>query len=195
MIIGITGSIGSGKTTAAKIFSRHWYSRIDADGIGHAVLDKNSQVRKKIIKEFGSNILGKNKNISREKLGDIVFNDGKKLNLLNSIMHPAIIKEIKNKIKKIKQKCGDKARIVVDAPLLLETKTKDFADRIIVVKCDNGNIIKRLNKKYPKDKIERILNSQMPLDEKLKHADFIIDNNRDLVHLENQVKKIIKKLE
>ncbi len=209
MILGITGSIGSGKTTVAKLFSRHWYNRIDADEIGHEIIKKNSIAYKKIIKEFGNEILDKNKDIDRNKLGDIVFSDSKKLKQLNLIMHPMIINEIKNQIK---NKCGDtrknqrflryrkskgfscKTKIVIDSPLLLETKIKDLIDKIIIIKCNKENIIKRLNKKYKKEKIESILNAQMPLNEKLKYADFVIDNNKDLKQLEKQTKKIIEKL-
>ena len=193
MIIGITGSIGSGKTTAAKLFSRHWYNRIDADEIGHEIIKKNSVAYKKVIKGFGSEILDKNKNINRKKLGEIVFSDRNKLKKLNSIMHTIIINEIINQIKKIKEKCGKKTKIVIDAPLLLETGTKNLVDKTIVVKCDIENIIKR-SKRYTKERIEKILKSQTPLDEKLKYADFVVDNDKDLKHLKKQVKNIIKKL-
>ena len=108
-------------------------------------------------------------------------------------MHPIILNEIKNKIIKIQKKCGKKTRIVVDAPLLLETGTKKFVDKIIVVKCDVKNIIKR-NKKYSTQKIEKILKAQMSLDERIKKADFVIDNNKDLKHLEEQVKEIIEEI-
>ena len=194
MIIGITGSIGSGKTTVAKLFSMHWYKRIDADEIAHKLLGKNTYAYKKIIKEFGNEILNKNKNIDRGKLGDLVFNNAEKLNKLNSITHPIIIKNIKKRINEIKKECPDKTRIVIDAPLLLETKAKDLIDKIIVVKADKEVIIKRLNKKYSKEKIERILNAQMPLDKKLEYADFVIENNRDLIHLKKRVKEIIDKI-
>ena len=194
MIIGITGSIGSGKTTIAKLFSRHWYNRIDADEIGHELIKKNSVAYKKIINEFGNILLDKSKNINRKELGNVVFNDNKKLKKLNSITHPLIVQEIRNQIKQIKQKCGSKTKIIIDAPLLLETKTKNLVDKIIVVKCNKENIIKRLNKKYPKEKIEKILKTQMPLNKKLEYADFVIDNNRNIWHLERQVKIIIEKL-
>jgi dephospho-CoA kinase len=195
MIIGITGSIGSGKTTTAKIFSKYHFIRIDADEIGHDIIKKSSVAYKKILKEFGNGIIGKSKNINRKKLGNVVFNDDKKLKKLNSITHPIIINGIKNQIKKIKQKCGGNAKIVVDAPLLLETETKNLVDKIIVVKSNKENILKRLNKRYPKEKIEKILNLQMPLDKKLEYADFVVDNDKDLRHLEKQVDYIIKKLE
>ena len=193
-IIGITGSIGSGKTTVAKLFKKHDYNKIDADEIGHKIIRKNSAAYKKIIKKFGSKISDKSKNIDRTRLGDLVFGNVKKLKKLNSILHPLIIKEIKIQIKKIKDKCQDETKIVIDAPLLLETKTKNFVDKIIVVKCDKKNIFKRLSKKYPKEKIERILKSQMPLNKKLKFADFVIDNNKDVGNLEKEVDKIIVRL-
>ena len=194
-IIGITGSIGSGKTAIAKIFSKHHFTRIDADEIAHQIIKKKSYAYKKIIKEFGNGILDKKRNIDRKKLGNIVFNSDKKLKKLNSIMHPIIVREIKNQIKKIQRKCGDNAKIVIDAPLLLETKTKNLVENIIVVKSDKNKSIKRLVKKFPKERIEKILKSQMPLNEKLKHADFVIDNSKDLNHLENQVIGIIKIIE
>lgn len=195
MIIGITGSIGSGKTSAARIFGRRFYSRIDADGIGHEIMKKKSDAYKKITIEFGKGILDKNKNIDRGKLGDIVFNDINQLRKLNSITHPAIINEIKNRIQIIKRKCGDKSKIAIDAPLLLETNAKNIVDKIVVVKCSKKNIIDRLNKKYTKEKIERILKLQMPLEKKLKYADFVIDNNNDLKHLEEQVENIVRIIE
>ena len=194
MIIGITGSIGSGKTTTAKLFSKYSYNRIDADEIGHEIIKKNSAAYNKIIKEFGKEILDKNKNIIREKLGDFAFNNDKKLEKLNLITHPIIIKKIRNQVKEIKNKCGSKTKIVIDAPLLLETKAKNLVDKIVVVKCTMENVMRRLDKKHSKEKIERILKTQMPLDEKLRHADFVIDNSKDLKHLERQVKKIIEKV-
>lgn len=195
MIIGITGSIGSGKTTVAKLLSKHHYSRINADDLSHGLMGKNSVIYKKLVTAFGNEILDVNKDINRRKLGNIVFNDAKKLRYLNSVMHPIIIKTIKNNIKIIQKKCGDGAKIVIDAPLLLETSAKNLADKIIVVKCAKKNILRRLRTRYEIEKIEKILNAQMPLKEKLKYADFVIENNKDLRHLEKQVAKIIKIIE
>ena len=195
MIIGITGSIGSGKTTAAELFKKYGFEVVSADAIAHHIIKKNSIAYKKIIKSFGNKVLDENKNIDRKRFGDVVFSDNEKLKKLNSITHSIITEEIKNSIKKIQKKCGRKTRIVIDAPLLLETQTKNLVDKILVVTCDHDNIFKRLNKKYSKDKIEKILKSQMPLNEKITYADFVIDNNKDLKHLEEQVKKIVEKIE
>lgn len=194
MIIGITGSIGSGKTAAAKIFSKHWFNSINADEISHNLMKNSSELKNKLVKIFGNVILDKKCNIDRKKLGNIVFNDKNELKKLNSIMHPLIIYEIKNKIRIIQKKCGDGTKIIIDAPLLIETNLKNYVDKIIVIKSDKKNVIKRLNKKYPKEKIERILKAQMPLEEKIKYADFVIENNKDLKYLEKQVNSIIQKL-
>lgn len=190
MIIGITGSIGSGKTTAAKIFGKHHYIRIDADEVGHKIIKKNSTAYRKITDEFGNCVLGKNKGINRNRLGNLAFSGVDRLRKLNSITHPGIIGEIKKQAEKIKGKCGAEANIIIDAPLLLETETKNLVDKVIVIKCSTENVLKR-NRRYSKEKIERILKLQMPIKEKLKYADFVIDNSKDLRHLEMQVKKIV----
>ena len=194
MILGITGSIGSGKTTIAKIFGKHHFNRIDADEIGHNLLKFDKKIKNRIINEFGKEILDSKKHIDREKLGVIVFNDKNKIKKLNSIMHPSIINEIKNQIRKIQKKCGNDAKIIIDAPLLIETNLKNHVDKIVVVKPAKKNIIKRLNKKYPKEQIEKILKTQMPLQEKLKYADFVVDNNKDIKNLDKQIKKIVYEL-
>ena len=193
MIIGITGSIGSGKTTIAKLFSRHGFDIIDADEIWHLLIKKNPIAYKKIIKNFGNSILDKNKNIDRKRLGNVVFNDKEKLKKLNLIAHQLIAQEIRDKIKQIQKKCGSKTRIIIDAPLLLETKVKNLVDRIIVVKASEDKIIQR-NRKFSREQIERILRRQMPAKEKLKYADFVIDNNKNLKQLERQVESISTQL-
>ena len=113
---------------------------------------------------------------------------------LNSIIHPLIINEIKSQIKKIQKKYGDDSKIIIDAPLLLETNLKNYVDKVIVVKADKNKIIMRLNKKFPREKIERILKAQMPLENKLKYADFVIENKGGKKELEKQVVRIIQKL-
>lgn len=193
MILGITGSIGSGKTTAAKIFSKYHYSRIDADEIGHKLLKSDKKIKNRAIKEFGKEILDKNGNIDRKKLGEIVFNDRNKLKKLNSIMHPPIISEIKNQIKKIQKKCGADAKIIIDAPLLLEIGADKLVDKVVVLKAFHENVISR-NKHFSMEQLEKISMTQMSLAEKLKKADFMIDNTKDMSHLKKQVKEIVNKL-
>ena len=189
MIIGITGSIGSGKTTVASIFSKQGFLLINADEISHSLIRKNRAGYRKVLTEFGDKILDKNMDIDRKKLGDIVFNDARKLDKLNSLLHPSIGSEIRKKTKKSKNK-----DFVLDIPLLIETNAKNLVDKIVLVKSDKRNIFSRLRKKYPREKIEKILKNQMPFKQKLRYADFVVKNDGNDKGLEKQVLEILKKL-
>ena len=181
MIIGITGVFGSGKTVVSRLFSRYGYRVINADEIGHRLLDN---------KEFGKSVLIKNK-INRKKLKKIVFYNHKALIRLNKIIHPPIIKEIKSIIKKSKNK-----KIIVDGALLIETRCLKLFDKLIVVKISRDEQLKRIlkKKKYNKKEINSIIKSQLSQREKLKYADIVVDNSKSLKHTKKGIKKIIKAL-
>jgi len=181
MIIGITGSFGSGKTTVADVFKKYGFIVINVDKLYHGIYNKNKSLKDKIKKEFGT--------LDRNKIKKIVFNDSKKLKKLNNITHPIIIKSIKKEIKKIKNK-----KIIIDIPLLFEANLEKMFDKIIVVKCNKKEQIKRIlkKKKYSKKEIENIIKSQMLLKEKIRKADFVIDNNKTINEAEKRVKAIIK---
>jgi len=183
MIYGITGIFGSGKSTVAKLLKAKGYKHINLDKLGHEILQK---LKSKVVKEFGKEILTKNK-IDRTKLKDIVFYDSKKLKKLNSLLHPAIIKETKNIIKKSKNK-----RIVIDGALLIEAKALNIIDKLIVVKTTKQQQLKRALKKskYTKKEISNILSSQLSQKEKLKYADIVIDNSKSLAYTKKQLSKI-----
>ena len=185
MILGITGSIGSGKTTVSNLFRKYGFKVINVDKFYASIYRKNKSLRSKVKEEFGT--------ISRAKLKKTVLNNPNKLKKLNKITHPVIIDEIKKSIKNIK-KANKDLKIIIDAPLLLEARALNLVDKLIIVKCDEKMQIRRLLKKgkYNKQEIKSIIKSQMPLKEKLKYADFVLDNNNDLKQLEEQVKNIIK---
>jgi len=199
MILGITGSFGSGKTTLSKMFEKYGFWIVDADKISHDILDRNKKVATKIAKEFGNIILDSNKKISREKLADIVFADDSALKKLNLIMHAFIIKEIKKKIaaikkenKKLKKK---DSRIIIDAPLLLETDSKHLVEKVVVVKTDFKVIESRaLIRGVSKKRITQIILNQMPIEEKIKLADFVIDNSGSLEKSREQVGYVVNQL-
>jgi dephospho-CoA kinase len=188
MIIGLTGTIGSGKSTAAAIFEKHGFRRIDADKIGHKLLEKGTRQYNEILQYFGQKILGEKGDIDRTKLGDCAFREKKSYRALNKIMLDSIIGEIKNHIINSTNK-----NIVIDAPLLLETKAKDLVELVVVVKTSPPNILKR-NKKFSKERINKVKSLQMGLTDKLKHADYVINNDGNMGNLENQVLNIIKRL-
>ena len=187
MIIGITGSFGSGKTTVANLFKRYNFEVINVDKLYRKDFYKNRPLRIRIKKEFGT--------VNRNELKKRVFNNSNKLKKLNKITHPLIIKEIKKSIKNLKnKKIGIK--IIIDAPLLIEAKASDLVDKIIVVRCNEKTQTDRLlkNKGYTKEEIDNIIKSQMPLEEKLRHADYVVDNSYSLDKTKNQIKKIINLL-
>ena len=192
MILGLTGSIGSGKTTIAKFFSERGFIVIDADMAGHEILENDEFVKIEIINGFGDDILDELGNIDRQKLGDIVFGNASMLEKLNNLVHPLIIDAIKSSVRNYKR--NNKHNILVEAPLLIETDAKELVEKIIVIKTSKENIIKRLSDKYPIEKIENIMKSQMPAEEKLKYADFVIDNNGGIEDARRQAEGIINGL-
>lgn len=191
IIIGLTGSFGSGKTTVARIFATLGAKVIDADKIAHGLISFRSAVYKKIVAAFGKDILDKNKRIDRIKLGRIVFCDRKLLFKLNQIIHPEVIKTIKAKIRNSKSRL-----IALDVPLLIEAGLNKIADKVIVVKTKRDKQVKRIQNKTNLNKagILRRIKNQMPFSLKARFADYIIDNSGSIKETEKQVEGICKKL-
>ena len=184
MILGITGAFGSGKTAVAAIFKKYGFEVINADKLYHGIYLKNRVLRSRIKKEFGT--------LDRNKIKKIVFNDHNRLKKLNEMTHPIIIREIKNKIDNILRN-NKNAKIALDVPLLIEAKMQGMADKIIVVKCDEKIQIKRLlkKKKHSKREIVQITKSQMPIREKMRYADFVVDNSGTIKETEKQINATI----
>lgn len=192
MLIGITGSLGSGKTTVARIFGRLGAYVIDADEVCHSLMKPSRQAYKSIVRHFGITILNKNKWIDRRRLSRIVFKDKARLDSLNKIIHPLAIKEIERICRAEKKR----RFIVVDAPLLVESGFYKKMDKLIVVKNSIDNQIERLtgSKRISKKEALERIRMQAPLKEKAALADFIIDNSTSKTKTFSQVKKIWKKL-
>jgi len=193
MIIGITGSFGSGKTTVANMFRKYGFKIINVDKIYHEIYKKNKSLKNEIKKEFGT--------INRDELKKIVFKDSKKLIKLNKLTDPLIIKEINSIIKKTNNNKKifnkikkNKIKIVIDIPLLFEAKLERMFDKIIVVKCNKKEQIKRIlkKKKYSIKEIKQIIKSQMSLNEKIKKADFVVNNNKTIKEIKKDISNILK---
>lgn len=187
IILGLTGSLGSGKTTVAKIFQEFGAGVIDADRIAHSLIKPKTKIYYKIINSFGKGILRKNRTIDRHKLAKLAFNNKKYLKKLNSIMHPEIIRIIQEKIKNSFAKV-----IVLDAPLLIEAGLGDLVDKLVVVNIKKPIQIKRLQNKTRQNRrdILKRLRFQIPLAQKIRIADFVIDNNQTMKNTKKQVEKI-----
>jgi len=187
VILGVTGTFGSGKSTVANMFKSFGAELIDADKIAHRVIRPGSEIYKKIINAFSRSILKKNKTIDRKKIAKVVFKDKKLLQKLNRIIHPEVIKIIENQI------CASTKDIVVlDAPLLIEAGLERLVDKLIVVSIHKKKQIERALKKASlseADILKRI-KAQIPLKDKIRLADFVIDNSSTIEKTRKQVVSI-----
>ncbi len=191
IVLGLTGTMGSGKSTVSEMFKQYGCFIIDADKIGHVLLKKNTDEYKEVLTKFGKEVLDSKKNIDRKKLGEIVFSQKEKLKILNLILHPKIVEIIKDKVSKTK-----KGLVILDAPLLLETGLDKIVDKVVVVNIDFRTQLKRLKEKLDlsEEEIVKRIQSQMPLRKKLAYADFIIDNSKTKENTKVQVEKLIRRL-
>jgi len=193
LIVGLTGGIVGGKSTVASMFKDLGAKIIDADKLGHSVILPNKPAWKKIVKIFGKNIIQNDMTIDREKLGKIVFANQSLLKKLNKITHPEITKMIKKEIDSAKNKTHNQEKVlIIDAALIYEAKIDRFMDKIIVVYIDKDEQIKRLIKRnnLSKDEALQRVRSQMPMEEKAKISDYLIDNSNSLDKTKKQVEKI-----
>ena len=190
MIIGLTGGIGSGKSAAAALFKDIGVDLIDADDLARDSLNINSEGYKLFIDEFGDKYLDENKNINRELIRKLIFNDLHAKSKLESIIHPIVRSGIETFIK---NKKSDYCIIVV--PLIFETNSSKIYDRVLVIDCDVDVQISRTSKRdnQTKSDIENIVNKQATREQRLSIADDVIVNNGSLDLLRNEVLKIHKK--
>ena len=193
IIVGITGGIACGKTTVSKMLADKGAIPINADAIGHQLLKSDSPVIDKLIDTFGPEILEESGDVSRDKLGSIVFKDEDARKRLNNILHPIIIERSRSEARFL---VSDNPRCVVllDAPLLIEAGAYDSVDMIVVVSTSEetqlNRIIERshlLNRPFSQDEAQARIDSQMPVSEKVKYADVVIENEGDLNELNDQV--------
>ena len=191
--VGLTGGIGSGKSTVDGLFRAKGAYIIDFDELAHLVEEPNGPAWKGIVENFGREILNADDTINREKLGDIVFRDREKLKKLNSIVHPAVFDEWKKKINDIRK---EDAIIISDIPLLIEVGMQDAVDITILVYISPEEQIKRIMKRngYSSKESEYRLNSQMSIDDKIPYADFVINNEGSIKETKKAVDEVWENL-
>ena len=189
MILGVTGTIGSGKSTVCRIFRDLGCPVVSADEIGHKILEKES-VKDKIREVFGD-VFDEKGTVSRTLLAKKAFSDKNSLKKLNDITHP----EIKNKIRKETEKLSADNRVVVcEIPLLFECGWEDLADKILVVYVSDETAVERLvGRGMTAEEAEKRLKYQMKTPEKLKKADFLLSNEDNFEKLAFKVAKLLNK--
>jgi dephospho-CoA kinase len=193
-IIGLTGGIGSGKSTVAGFLAGLGAAVIDLDKVGHEVIQPGSAIFRRLVREFGEDILSAAGDIDRARLGDIVFRDTQALAHLNRIVHPAIDKEIEKRIGEYRRR-GVKV-VVLEAAAILEAGRAAQADEIWVTAAPEATVLKRLSERsgYSEEDSRARLRSQLSTEERVKHADVIIDTDCSREELEGRVKKEWDKL-
>ena len=191
MIVGLTGGIGSGKSAAGKYFVELGIDVIDADHVSRNILDENTKAKDLFVKNFGESFLDQSNNVNRDLLRTEIFIDKDKKDKLESIIHPIVRKEI---IEFINQ--SDSIYKIIMVPLIYETNSKDFYDKVIVIDSDESNQVERASQRDNKSKedIINIINNQASREQRNSIADMIILNNSTLDDLKNQVIKIHQNL-
>ncbi len=191
-IVGLTGNLASGKSEAARIFKRHGTLVFDADLAAKRTVAKGRPVYKAIVKIFGKGFLRKSGELDRKKLAWHVFSHPKDLKKLNTLIHPGVIFECLKKAESLKNKKGI---LVLDVPLLFESKMENLVDHTVVVRSKKEKMLERAQSRgLPKVLAKKILSTQWPLEKKARLADFVIENNGTVVDLEKQVLAVIKKI-
>ena len=198
MIIGLTGGIGTGKSTVSRKLRERGYPVIDLDVISREVIEY-PEVINELVRNFGieilesqNNISGK-KSISRNKLRQTVFKEEKKVSVLNSIMHPPIVEEMRRQIEELRKSYKT---VFIEVQLLFEAKLEKEFDIIVLVYADKKTQLERVLKRDERseEEVQQIINAQMDMTEKRRRSNYIIENNGNSEMLDLEIEKFIKKL-
>ena len=186
--IALTGGIATGKSTVASLLALNGMRVIDADAISHEILDASSEWVKET---FGDEYVESNK-VNRAKLGSLIFSDEKKKKILEDFLHPKIRKEIENQ--SIKQD-SFKFPYLIDIPLFFEKSGYDIKESVVVYTPSDIQLERFMKRNgYSKEESLRRINSQMPIEEKKKRATWVIDNSKNLKHLQRECEEFVEKI-
>ena len=192
IVVGLTGGIATGKTTVAKMFKRCGAIVIDADQLAREVVRPGRPAWREIVKTFGDEVLKRDKSVDRHALGAIVFRDRRKLKRLERIIHPRVAREQQRLVRRIARR-SPHAVIVYEVPLLFESGAHKRVDKIIVVIADRQTQIARLARRNGLTRSEalRRIKHQMPLDQKVRRADVVLDGTKDKALMTAEVRQLI----
>jgi len=194
-VVGLTGGIASGKSVVSNMLRDLGASIIDADEISREVMIPHTKCWEEVIASYGSELLLEDLTIDRKKLAISVFKNSEQIKKLNRIVHPYIMQRIEEMIEKIKAKYPQ-ALVIVDAALLVETGVYEHYDKLIVVYVSKETQLKRLiiRDAMSQEEAESRIELQSPLTEKLKVADYKIENEGSLSETREEVEKVYKAL-
>ena len=195
--IGLTGGIACGKSFVLKEFRRLGVHCIDADEVAHRVILPGQPAYRDIVEQFGTGILGDDSAIDRTKLGAAVFGDEQQRQRLNGIVHPRIHQELDRRLDRLEQDAGSEPTLaLVDAALMVETGSYRKYDCVVVVSCRPEQQLERLLGRGGLKRVEAQarIDSQMPVEEKVRFADFVIDNSGDRGRTRARVREVHRQI-
>ena len=189
-VIGLTGGIASGKSEISRILREHGLPVIDVDGVAHEVLATDEGIKRKVAAAFGPEVLTAGGAIDRQRLGTIIFRDAERRRDLERILHPMIGSVLRQRT----QEADD--IVVLDMPLLIELGEHELVDVVVVVYATREHQIQRLMERdgLTREEAMQRIETQLPLGEKVLHADYVINNNGSLQDTEVQVLRLYQAL-
>jgi dephospho-CoA kinase len=193
-VIGLTGGIGSGKSTVSQFLAELGAVIIDADKVGHEAFKPDTELWQEVVAAFGRQILAPEGDIDRGKLGKIVFGSSESLARLNRIMHPRMYDMVEARLEEYRRQGVDV--VVLEAPLLLEAGWTPLVDEVWVTIAPEATVLKRLQERTELSEPESLarIRSQMSNEERVKHADVIINNDCDFTDLKARVSELWQRL-
>ena len=194
-VIGVTGGIGSGQSTVCDIFKKLGCKIVNVDEKAKQVIKKNKTVQNEIKNEFGSKVFFRDGTLNRKLLASIAFEDENKTQLLNKIVHPRMVADVVEEMESARFS-GRYPLIIVDAALIYEISIEKLFEHVIVVFSNQNQRVKRVMQRdnVKKEEVIARMDRQIPLAEKQKWADYVIDNRGEIADLEKQVQKVFDEL-
>jgi dephospho-CoA kinase len=195
LVVGLTGGAGSGKTTVGRMLREEGAYVIDADEIAREIVKPHKPAWEALRKAFGDQILDREGAIDRKRLSERIFSDPREREQLNRILHPPIRQEILRRLREVEHR-DPEAIVVIDAPLLLEVGLHHEVEKVLVVRAKESQQIERLRRRsgLSEELSRKIIGAQMPLEEKLKVADFVIPNEGSLEETRRKAKEVFRTL-
>ena len=189
LVVGLTGGIGSGKSTVASIFEEFGVEVIDADRLAREVVEPGTTALRKIAERFGNELIDSNGKLKRSKLREFVFDDPVQKTWIEKLLHPLVTELVKSRL----PSCASEYCILV-SPLLLETEQHQFVDRVLVVDVSEQAQLQRTLQRDESNEslIKSIIASQLSRNDRLQRADDIIDNENDIGDLRTKVADVHK---
>jgi len=190
MVVGLTGGMGCGKSTASRMFEKRGFRRLDSDQIVHDLLESDPATIREVVDVFGPKVISSNSGVNRSLLGSIVFGDDEKLKALEDILHPKVREAWEGAVAS-----DQEANWILEIPLLFEKNLQNRVDFTICVFSDLNSQVERLEQNgIGRAQALARINRQMPLSQKAENADFVLLNEGSLEFLEDQIKTLLTRL-